>query len=472
MTDFDRRRFLTATGAVSLLGSLGMSSNFAGNASAADVSGYKALVCIFLKGGMDHADTILPYDQTSYDALANLRQGLFSAYDVGSGSSSRDRENLLELSPTNDADFGGRKFALPQELSPIKDLFDAGNAAIIGNVGPLIEPTTRSTMNAHSVDIPKRLFSHNDQQSTWMSNSTEGAQIGWGGRFVDLTSATGGAGSSRFAAISMAGLDVFLSGENVRQFSAPVGSGSNFHYVTKRWFLGSGYNSDAGRQLLKEHFASQDIASDNLYMRDHMNYNNRAVENLDTYLPAIENAPAIQANIPDTKLGNQLRTVAQAISVNQALNSNRQIYYVAMGGFDTHSDQSNDIPNLHRTLADAISGFYAALTEIGMENNVTTFTASDFGRTLTDNGDGTDHGWGGHHFVIGNAVEGRRIYGTIPEPDLSLEEYTESRGRLIPSVSVDQYAATLGSWFGLSSEELNSALPNLANFGQSNLGFV
>ena len=472
MTQYNRRHFLTAAGAVGLLGSLGIRTSLPGQALAADTSGYKALVCVFLKGGMDHADTVLPYDQASYDALAGLRSGLFGAYNVGSGNSSRDRNNLLELDPINNDDFGGRRFALPQELAPIKTMFDNGSAAIIGNVGPLIEPTTRSTMNSHSVSIPDRLFSHNDQQSTWMSHSTEGAQIGWGGRFADIAMASGGAGSSRFAAVSTAGVEVFLSGNDVRQFSAPVGSGDNFHYLTKKWFLGTGYESDAARQVLKEHFASQEIPSQNLYMRDHMYYNNRAVENLDIYLPAIENAPSLNTSIPDTKLGNQLRTVAQAISVSQSLNVSRQVFYVAMGGYDTHSGQANSIPRLHAQLAEGLSAFYAALSELGMENDVTTFTASDFGRTLVDNGDGTDHGWGGHHFVIGNAVEGRRIYGSIPAPDLASEEYTESRGRLIPSVSVDQYAATLGSWFGLSADELSTALPNLANFEQSNLGFV
>ena len=472
MTDFNRRHFLTATGAIGLLGSSAMLNSLSATAGAADTSGYKALVCVFLKGGMDHADTVLPYDQESYDALAGIRQNLFSAYNVGSGSSSRDRENLLELIPDNASDFGGRRFALPQELAPIKDLFDAGNAAIIGNVGPLIEPTTRTTMDNFTSTLPKRLFSHNDQQSTWMSQGTEGAQYGWGGRFADAAMGSDVSSNSSFASIATSGNDVFLSGEIVRPFSAPVGSISNINYLTKRWYLGSGYNSDAARQTMKEHFGNRDIPSDNSFVRDHMNYNGRAIDNLDTFIPAIESAPEFASTIPSSSLGKQLNVVARTIAVNSSLNVSRQVFYVAIGGFDSHSGQAQSLPNLHSQIAQAVSAFYSALGEIGMQNNVTLFTASDFGRTTVDNGDGTDHGWGAHHFVVGNAVQGRRIYGTMPEMDLGLESYTQSRGRLIPSVSVDQYAATLGSWFGLSDSELNDALPNLQNFATSNVGFV
>ncbi len=472
MSNFSRRSFLTASGAIGLLGGSGLLNIVNNTAHAANTSGYKALVCVFLKGGMDHADTILPYDQASHQALAGLRQDLFSAYGVGTGTSSRDRENLLELVPDNDADFGGRRFALPPELSPIKDLFDAGNAAIIGNVGPLIEPTSRTAMSNHSAQIPKRLFSHNDQQSTWMSQSTEGAQYGWGGRFADATSGSDLDGAGRFAAISTSGNDVFLSGENIRQFSAPRKSSDSIRYLSQRWYLGSGSSSDAARQLLKEHFSNSGLDNSNIFMKDHATYNARAISNLDVFLPALEAAGDFGSEIPSTKLGKQLQTVARTISVNQQLGTNRQVFYVTMGGFDTHSNQARSLPELHTQLAQAISGFYAALASINMQNSVTLFTASDFGRTTVDNGDGTDHGWGAHHFVVGDAVQGRRIYGTIPEADLSSEAYTASRGRLIPSVSVDQYAATLGSWFGLADSELHAVLPNLQNFSDGNLGFV
>lgn len=472
MNIISRRHFLQATSAATALAGLGMLTTASQNAFAANISGYKALVCVFLKGGMDHADTVLPFDQSSYDQLAGHRSELFTAYGVGSGNSSRDRENLLQLAPTNSSDFSGAEFALPQELAPLKTLFDEGDAAIIGNVGPLIEPTTRTSMGQFGAAIPKRLFSHNDQQSTWMSQGTEGTQQGWGGRFADLMVEADVNANPAFAAISTSGNDVFLSGNTVRQFAAPLGNSASLKYIDKRSYFGSGRNADDARQLLKDHFASLDMASTNLFDQDVAGYNSRAVENLDTFFPAIQTAPPMTTAFPDSSLAQQLASVAEIISVRQALNASRQIFYVTMGGYDTHSAQAATIPALHTQLAEGIAAFNSAMVELGLNNDVTLFTCSDFGRTTGDNGDGTDHGWGAHQFVVGGAVNGNRIYGEMPPLDLGLETYTESRGRLIPSVSVDQYAATLGEWFGLSSGEVGDILPNLANFSQTNLGFV
>lgn len=470
MKDFSRRNFLSMTSAAGLLGLSGAA--FAPNAHAANVEGYKALVCLYLGGGMDHADTILPFDQESHDALGSLRNGLFESYGVGTGQSSRDIENLLELNPENNASFGGRKFALPAELSPLKTLFDAGNAAIIGNVGPLIEPMDRVSFETPSSAKPKRLFSHNDQHSTWMSQGAEGTRHGWGGKFADIMAAADTTSDPKFAAISTFNNSLFLAGENVRQFSAPVSGAANYNYLTKKWLLSSGRNSDVAGQILKEHFSSSNLDDPNFYMKDVIGYNRRSIENLDAFLPAFESAPVLNTVFPESKLGEQLKTVAETISVQLALNVNRQVFYVRLGGFDTHDNQANELPDLHADLAQNIASFYAALSELGMENNVTLFTGSDFGRTLMDNGDGTDHGWGGHQFVVGGAVKGNKIYGELPEVDLSSPRYTESRGRLIPRVSVDQYAATLGAWFGLSSSELRTIFPNLANFDTENLGFI
>ncbi len=469
-TKMNRRNFLSMASAAGLLGLSGAA--FSPNANAANVEGYKALVCLFLDGGMDQSDTVLPYDQASHDALGEMRQGLFSSYGVGTGQSSRDIENLLELSPTNSSDFGGRKFALPNELSPLKSLFDAGNAAIIGNVGPLVVPLDRTSFESPNSVKPKRLFSHNDQRSTWMSQGTEGTRYGWGGKFADIMSQADTTSDPKFAAISANNNSVFLAGETVRQFAAPVSGAANYNYLTKKWLLSSGRNSDVARQILKEHFASQNHSSENLYMKDMIGYKRRSIENLDAFLPAYESAPILNTMFPDTKLGEQLKTVAETISVQLALNVNRQVFYVRLGGFDTHDNQANELPKLHSDLAQSIASFYAALSELGMENNVTLFTGSDFGRTLLDNGDGTDHGWGGHQFVVGGAVKGNQIYGELPEIDLSSQRYTEKRGRLIPGVSVDQYAATLGAWFGLSPTELRAIFPNLVNFDSDNLGFI
>ena len=471
MANINRRRFLQSSSAMGFVAGTGLLAAMGStNAFAADTSGYKALVCVFFKGGLDSMDFILPKDAASHDALAAIRPGLFGSYGVGGGTSSRDLENILKINPSNSGDFGGREFGFAPEMSELHSLFEAGNAAIIGNVGPLIEPTTRTTMDNLSAQIPDRLFSHNDQQSTWMSFGTEGTQSGWGGRFIEAALKEDAVSNPTFSAISTSGSDVFLSGEGVRQFSAPSNPESA-DILRQRWRLGSGRNSDAARAAIRDHLASVGVTSENLYGQDLIGVNNRAIENVETYKAAIENATALATEFPESNLGTQLKTVANTIAVREALNVRRQIFFVAIGGFDTHDTQRNSMPGLQAQISTSIAAFQGAMVELGLSENVTLFTGSDFGRTAIDNGDGTDHGWGAHHVVVGGAVQGKRIYGELPEYDLGAETYTESRGRLIPSVSVDQYAATLGGWFGLDTGELNEALPNLSNFSQRDLGF-
>lgn len=472
MANINRRRFLQSSSAMGfaagtgLLAALGSSQAFA-----ADTSGYKALVCVFFKGGLDSFDLVLPKDAASHDALAAIRPGLFGSYGVGSGASSRDRANILKINPSNSSDFGGREFGFAAEMTEMQGLFDAGNAAIVGNVGPLIEPTTRTTMDNLSAQIPDRLFSHNDQQSTWMSFGTEGTQSGWGGRFMEAALKEDAVSNPVFSAISTAGNDVFLSGEGVRQFAAPSNPESA-DILRQKWRLGSGRNSDAARAAIRDHLASVGVTSQNLYAKDLIGVNNRAIENVETYKTAIEGVAAMATEFPASNLGTQLETVANTIAVRGALNVRRQIFFVSIGGFDTHDNQRNSMPALQAQISTSIAAFQAAMVELGLSENVTLFTGSDFGRTAIDNGDGTDHGWGGHHFVVGGAVQGRKIYGSLPEYDLGAQTYTESRGRLIPSVSVEQYAATLGGWFGLDTGELTEALPNLTNFTEKDLGFL
>lgn len=471
MANINRRRFLQSSSAMGFAAGTGLLAAMGSSrAFAADTSGYKALVCVFFKGGMDSLDLILPKDAASHDALAALRPGLFGAYGVGSGASSRDRENILKINPSNSSDFGGREFGFAPEMSGLQSLFEAGDAAILGNVGPLIEPTTRASMDNFSAQIPDRLFSHNDQQSTWMSFGTEGAQSGWGGRFIEAALKEDAISNSTFAAISTSGNDVFLSGDNVRQFSAPSNPQSA-DILRQKWRLGSGYNSDAARAILRDHLASSGIESTNLFGQDLIGVNSRAIQNVETYKAAIEGGTAVATVFPESKLGGQLKTVANTIAVRNALNVRRQIFFVSIGGFDTHDSQKNSMPGLQTEISTSITAFQAAMVELGLSDSVTLFTGSDFGRTAIDNGDGTDHGWGAHHFIVGGAVQGKRIYGALPEYDLSSQAYTKSRGRLIPSVSVDQYAATLGGWFGLDQGEINEALPNLSNFTQKDLGF-
>jgi uncharacterized protein (DUF1501 family) len=472
MAYINRRRFLKSSSAMGFAASAGLLTALGqSKAFAADVSGYKALVCVFFKGGLDSMDLVLPKDMASHDALAAIRPGLFGSYGVGSGASSRDRENILKINPSNSGDFGGREFGFAPEMSELQSLFEAGDAAIIGNVGPLIEPTNRTTMDNFSAQIPERLFSHNDQQSTWMSFGTEGTQSGWGGRFLEASLKEDGVSNPIFSAISTSGNDVFLSSDGVRQFSASSNPESA-DILRQKWRLGSGRNSDAARATIRDHLASVGVTSQNLYGQDLIGVNGRAIENVEAYKAAIEGGAALNTVFPESKLGVQLKTVANTMAVRGALNVRRQIFFVSIGGFDTHDSQKNSMPGLQAQISTSIAAFQAAMVELGLSENVTLFTGSDFGRTAIDNGDGTDHGWGAHHLVVGGAVQGKKVYGQLPEYDLGAETYTASRGRLIPSVSVEQYAATLGGWFGLDTNELNEALPNLQNFSQKDLGFL
>ncbi|WP_341197912.1 DUF1501 domain-containing protein [Hyphomonas chukchiensis] len=473
MAKMNRRHFLQAGAATSFLAGTGVLSTLtSGKAFAADTSGYKALVCIFLKGGMDHADTVIPRDQASYDLLRNARPGLYGAYGVGSGSSSRDRANLLPLNPTNAASFGSRQYGLPSQLAGFQSMFESGEMAIVGNVGPLIQPTTRPDLEKATFSLPPRLFSHNDQQSTWMSLGVEGSQYGWGGAFADAAIRSNSTMNPLYAMVSAGPNDVFLSGTEASQFTTSYAGAQQVKLVDDIYTLGGESKYDAARRALDDYVAKASFSEDNLYARDYISQSGNAVINNNAYDAALSGKPGLTATFPASYTAQQLSSVARTISIRDALNTKRQVFYVFMGSFDTHSGQTGQIPDLHTELSEAVSAFRTEMINQGVWNDVTLFTMSEFGRTTIDNGDGTDHGWGGHHFVAGGSVAGKKIYGDIPTPDLGSDTFTSTHGRLIPKVSVEQYAATLGSWFGLDSTELAAALPNLSNFSEKNLGFL
>ncbi|MEM9669161.1 MAG: DUF1501 domain-containing protein [Pseudomonadota bacterium] len=473
MTNMNRRDFLTGTAAsfAGGAGALGLLNQ--NKAWAADTSGYKALVCVFLFGGLDHADTVFPFDEPSYDMLADVREGLFSRYSNGPDDISRARNNLLAINPANAGAFGSRQFALSPQMPEMHALFEAGEMAIVGNVGPLIEPTDRQSFDDRSVDLPPRLFSHNDQQSTWMALGVEGSRRGWGGQFADAALASDGTANALFTSVSTRGTTVFLAGENSNAFAAS-GSGGNFELdlTQRRSLLGGNSRFDAQRDAVEAYYATRDFGSAGTMRRDFTRQLTGGIENIRRFNEAGDNTIPFSTSFPESSIGRQLQTVAETIEARDSLDVSRQIFFTAIGGFDTHSDQANRLPQLQQQVSSAISAFRNAMVERGIWNDVTLFTASDFGRTTIDNGDGTDHGWGAHHFVLGGSVGGGRIIGDIPSPDVSSANYTPTSGRLIPSLSVEQYAATLGSWFGLNDDEILRALPNLARFQNTNLGFV
>ena len=461
-----RRNFLKSAGAFSLGGAAGFAFDLSRfNAFAADTSGYRALVCVFLFGGMDGHDTVIPYDATNYNRFADVRRELLRRYEGLEGGSTRDRDRLLPLNLSNGSAYPGRQFALPPELAPIHELVDGGNGAIVSNVGPLVVPMTRTDYENRSFPRPPRLFSHNDQQSVWLSSQPEGARFGWGGRLADMALAAQANPDATFTAVSISGNTVFLSGEIAGQIEV----GSNGPEEIRGIGDNQLYGSSSLPQLFEAQLRAQNEDVANLLQRDFRNVVNTSIDANQLLRESFEAAPPFSTVFPESRLGRQLEVVAQMIALRQTLGVSRQIFFVSDGGYDTHSNQANSLPELHANIASSMRAFYDATVEIGAGNDVTSFTASDFGRTLTVNRDGTDHGWGGHHFVIGGAVQGNRMLGEFPEPALG-HQFDTNNGRLIPTTSVDQFAATFGRWFGLSDSELVDALPGLPNFNDIDIG--
>ena len=444
-----RRNFL---GWSARMGALGTAAPFAlnlaalGAASAQTANDYKALVCIFLYGGNDNHNTVIPYDPASYTGYQQVRGGI-----------ARARNSLLPLTPITPQ--GGRQFALPPELLPISTLFDAGRAAIVANVGPLSRPTTRAQYQNRAVPLPPKLFSHNDQQSVWQASVPEGAQYGWGGRIGDVLASANA--KSTFTSISISGNAVWASGQATQQYQIGPRGAVTVNSLANASLFGSATASQLLRRLVTE-------PRTHVLENDHTRLIQRGLTANEDLRDAMAGMPELQTVFPDGGLAAQLKMAARLIAARNGVGAKRQVIFVSLGGFDNHAFLSGSHPPLLAQLAAAVSAFDAALGELNVRNQVTTFTASDFGRTLASNGDGSDHGWGAHHFVIGGAVRGRDIYGQFPVVALGTNE-DAGQGRLIPTTSVDQYAASFARWMGLSDAQLADVLPNLQHFSPVSL---
>jgi len=444
------------------LGALGavypLSINLAaiGEAAAFNATDYKALVCLFMYGGNDYANTVVPFDIANYDLYSAIRGG-------GAG---RTRGGIAlgldELAATALVPAGGQTltdglhYALAPELTGLKSMFDAGQLAVQLNVGPLIVPLTLAqyeSPNRVLYPLPPKLFSHNDQQSTWQSLGGEGSTVGWGGRLGDL--ALSGNGNALLTCISAAGNAVFVAGRNALQYQiSPDGA------IKVGALQASPYGMDSVRDALA---ALSTQTSAQSLENDYAAVLRRSIQ-----LEGVVNGALADIN-PSTPfdaspLAVQMKIVARLIGARNALGVKRQVFFVSIGGFDNHNALMQNHPGLMAQLNGAMSSFYQATVELGVASNVTAFTASDFGRTLASNSDGSDHGWGSHHFVMGGAVKGGKFYGTAPHVSVDTDDQV-GQGRLLPSTSVDQFAARLALWFGVSPTELPGILPNIANFG-------
>lgn len=457
-----RRDFLKEAAA---LGSAGLGfAGYPGSVLANTTGGdYKALVCMFMFGGMDHDDTIIPMDATSHATLKEVRPEIFDAYTAAGGSRSREVNNLLALDPINNLATEGRRYGMPQELAPLHELFEAEELAIVGGVGPLIEPTTRQLFENGGVRLPPALFSHNDQQNYWQGLKPEGAAVGWGGQFMDSLVRQGKAGDARFTSISATGSNLFLAGEDVSSYRVTPTGPLGVSVTDSPDMLGDNALGNQLRERMAAHLRRSGLA-DNILKNDFQNLRTEAMHANDIFSESFNSLSPIATSFPDTSFGRQMQSVAKAMQTGQLLGLKRQIFFVGGGGFDTHNNQAETLPGLQSNLANAVKAFRDAMVELQMWNATTVFSAADFGRSMVSNGTGTDHGWGSHHFVTGGSVRGKHIAGRMPDYNLNGEQYTESRARLIPTIPVERYSLELGQWFGVDADAYREVLPNLWNF--------
>jgi uncharacterized protein (DUF1501 family) len=452
-TKSTRREFLRRAGQLSLAGSAApWALNLAAMAEAAAQSApdYKALVCVFLYGANDHANTLVPYDSISHAAYEAIR---------GSIATPRDALAATALAPSV-ALPDARQLALAPELAPLKPLFDADQMAVLLNVGTLIQPTTLAQYNARSVPLPPKLFSHNDQQSVWQSSLPEGATSGWGGRIGDLFLSSNA--KSTFTCVNVNGNAVYTNGTSAVQYQVSP-SGSVALRGLQAPLFGSAACSVALRALVTAPHA-------HLMQAEHTRVMARAID-ADISLTAALAAAQPLATVFDSTnpLASQLQMVARMIAARAPLGARRQVFFVSLGGFDLHDFLPQQHPGLLAQVAGALKSFYDATVELGVATQVTAFTASDFGRTLTSNGDGSDHGWGSHHFLVGGAVQGGRFHGRLPAVAVNGPDDV-GQGRLLPTTAVDQLAATLAKWMGVSDANLALVAPNIGNYSTRDLG--
>ena len=509
--DASRRLFLGQAGALSAVAGAGapLALNLlaAGSAAAQTAGDYKALVCLFLFGGNDSFNMVLPTDAASFaaytatrnqapDPIALLAPGVMPLASAAAGSPQR-LGGVLPLMPTNTQ---GRAFALHPSMGTLQSMFNADKRlAVLPNIGPLVTPTTKAQFALSTHPRPLRLFSHNDQQNTWMALAPEGATRGWGGRLADMVASANT--RAVFTSISASGNAVWLSGQTVRQYQVGTGGAIRLGADSNGRVYGSAEAAAALQRVASRargtHVLETDLASLAL----------RSIDAEGTLRTALKAPGDVAFGTPATNynaatdpklmylnpltgvqtasgLAQQLQVVARLIDtgLSGVTGVRRQVFFVSLGGFDTHDFQNRNQADLLARVAHAMRYFDTALGSINARNNVTTFTASDFGRTFTSNGDGTDHGWGSHQFVMGGAVKGGDLYGRFPT--LAVKNANNNNfdgstdqlgnGALLPGTSVDQLGATLGTWFGLAPAQVAEIFPNLNNFnaGSRNLGFM
>ncbi len=408
-------------------------------------SDYRALVCVYLAGGNDANNMIVPADAAGYAAYAGARKG-------------------LALAPSGLTGLAGVPFAMHASMPGLATLFARRQTAVLANVGTLVQPITAAQYRAGTANTPECLFSHADQAAIWENGFSSSAMTsGWGGRIADLLGPQGTGGDLPMV-LSMAGLSIFASGQTsapavMNPYESPLPSCTDSAALCAA-------RSSATQQMLQ-------LKSGLVIVQADRTIESNALQYAATLATALKDAPAVPDTLKADPFSRQLGQVAQLIALRGSFAARRQIFFVTLGGFDTHSNQLPVQAAQLTSLSGGLSAFHAYLDQLGMGSNVTSFTVSEFSRTFQPTGTGgTDHAWGGHQLITGGAVAGGRIYGQFPAPELNGPDDADGAGRWVPTTGAAQYAATLATWFGVPTTALPAILPVLTNFQTTDLGFL
>lgn len=433
--------------ALAMQGKLNLIQSALAAGNYANLPDHKSLVCIFLYGGNDAFNMFVPYETTAYNNYASIRKAL-----------AIPRASLLPVT--------GNQQSFHPSMPKTRGLYNQGKTALIGNVGALYQPVTKAQILNDTAVLPPDLYSHSHQQEIWQTGLSPAVGVshsGWGGRMADLLM-DANSNTDIPPTFTLNGSNLWQMGDLTEPLAVNPWSGvSNFEYYNENWSTARRATWEQMLALSRSHILASQLASTTTDIKNRLDALRSAWLNSPTLLTPYDT---------NNDLAQQLHAAAKLISIRETLGMKRQIFFVAMGGFDTHGDQLNTHAARLGKLDSALDSFYKMTQELGVENTVTTFTASEFGRSLTTNGDGTDHAWGSHALAMGGAVAGGQIIGQLPAYVLNGPDDAEDDGRFIPTIATDQYGATLAKWMGVDDTDLNDIFPHLNNFSTKDLGFL